>query len=187
MVQLLDLWLPIVLSAVFVFIASSLIHMCLPIHKSDCKKLPKEDGILDAIRAQNLRPGDYMFPGAASMKDMYSPEMIEKFNRGPVGILSVLPNGPFSMGISLVQWFLFSLLISIFVAYIASIGLARGAAAMDVFRLAGSAGILGYAATSIPNSIWKGLSWKITAKFIADGIVYGLATGAAFAWLWPSG
>ncbi len=186
MVHLLDLWLPLVLSALFVFIASSLIHMCLPIHKGDSKKLPGEDSILEGMRAQGVQPGEYMFPCAASMKDMCSPEMVQKLNRGPVGFLTVMVNGPFSMGKSLVQWFLFSFLVGVFAAYIASIGLARGAATMDVFRLVGSAGILGYAVSSIPNSIWKGLSWKITAKFVLDGIVYGLVTAATFAWLWPA-
>jgi len=186
MVHLLDLWLPIALSAVFVFVVSSVIHMCLPVHKGDFKKLPGEESILEAMRAQGVQPGEYMFPCAASMKDMCSPEMVEKLNRGPVGYLSVTRNGPFSMGKSLLQWFLFSLLVGVFVAYIASIGLARGAATMEVFRLVASAGILGYAVTQVPNSIWKGLSWKITAKFIFDGILYGLATAAAFAWLWPA-
>ncbi len=186
MIHLLDLWLPILLSAVFVFIASSLIHMCLPVHKADYKKLPGEDSVLEAIRAQGVQPGEYTFPCAASMKDMGSPEMVQKFNRGPVGFLLVMQNGPFHMGKSLVQWFLFSVLVGIFAAYIASIGLVRGAASMAVFRLVGAAGILGYAVTSIPNSIWKGLSWKITAKFVVDGIVYGVVTGAAFAWLWPA-
>lgn len=174
------------LSAVFVFAASSLIHMVFPIHKGDYKKLPGEDSVLEAMRAQGVQPGEYMFPCPSSMKDMGSPEMAQKLNRGPVGFLSVMPNGMFSMGKSLVQWLLFSGLVGILAGYIASIGLSRGAAAPDVFRLVGSAGILGYALTSIPNSIWKGLSWKITAKFVLDGIVYGLVTAGTFAWLWPA-
>ncbi|MGH9362353.1 MAG: hypothetical protein ACRD2T_10595, partial [Thermoanaerobaculia bacterium] len=186
MVQLLDLWLPILLSAVLVFIVSSVIHMCLPFHKSDCKKLPGEDKLLEAMRAQGVEPGHYVFPRADSMKDMGSPEMVEKCNRGPVGVITVMPNGPFTMGPSLVLWFLYSLLIGVFTAYIASIGLPRGAAAMEVFRLVGSTAILGYAFNSVPESIWKGLSWKLTAKFLLDGIAYGLATAATFTWLWPA-
>ena len=49
----------------------------------------------------------------------------------------------------------------------------------------GAAAILGYAFSSVDESIWKGLSWNVTAKFVFDGVLYGLATGAAFAWLWP--
>jgi hypothetical protein len=186
MVPLVDLWLPILLSAVAVFIASSVIHMCLPFHKADCKGLPGEESILEAMRAQGVQPGEYGFPHAKSMKEMCSPEMIEKQKRGPVGLMSVMPSGGFSMGKCLVQWFLFTVLVGAFAAYIASIGLPRGAAAKDVFRLVGSAAILGYALGNIPNSIWRGMSWKTNAKFIVDGIVYGLATGAIFVWLWPS-
>jgi hypothetical protein len=186
MVHLLDLWLPIVLSTLFVFAVSSLIHMFLPVHKGDYKKLPGEESILEAMRAQDVRRGEYMFPCPASMKDMCSPEVVEKLKRGPVGFLTVLPSGSFAMGKNLVAWFLFSGLVGVLVAYTASIGLTRGAATLDVFRLVGSAGILGYAITSIPNSIWKGLSWSITAKFVLDGIVYGLVTAATFAWLWPA-
>src|SRR5262245_5322833 len=186
MVQLLDLWLPILLSAVAVFIVSSVIHMALPVHKGDFRKLPGEEDVLEAMRAQAVPPGEYMFPCADSMKEMCSPEMVEKRKRGPVGFLTVVANTQFSMGKSLVQWFLLTVLVGVLVAYVASVGLARGAATLSVFRMTASAGLLGHALASIQNSIWKGLSWKITAKFIADGIAYALATGAVFAWLWPT-
>jgi hypothetical protein len=185
MVHLVDLWLPIVLSAVFVFVISSVIHMLLPFHKAECRKLPGEEGILDAIRAQNVPLGEYRFPAGNSMKEMCSPEMTQKFQRGPVGLITVLPNGPISLGRSLGLWFLLCILIGVFTGYIASIGLARGASGMNVFRLASAAGILGYAVTSIQNSIWKGVSCKTTAKYFVDGLAYGIATGATFAWLWP--
>lgn len=43
MVTLSALWLPILLSAVIVFVASSIIHMAIPIHKNDYRQLPDED------------------------------------------------------------------------------------------------------------------------------------------------
>src|SRR6266851_8791731 len=43
MVSLSALWLPIVLSAVIVFVASSIMYMLLPYHRSDYRKLPEED------------------------------------------------------------------------------------------------------------------------------------------------
>lgn len=187
MVTLLGLWLPVLVSAVLVFVASSVIHMCLPIHKVDYRGVPNEPELLAALRKQGLEPGGYVFPAAACMKDMNSPEILEKYNQGPVGFLTVIPSGPPAMGKSLVQWFLFSILIGIFVAYVATLGgLARGAAFGPVFRLTGTVAILGYAATHLPDSIWKGSKWSSTWKFVGDGIVYGLLTGAAFGWLWPS-
>lgn len=187
MIPLTDLWLPILLSAVFVFIVSSIIHMATPMHKGDFKKLPGEEKVLEAMRAQAVRPGTYMFPCAESMKDCGSPEMIEKFKRGPVGFVTVTPTGAPGMGKNLVQWFLYSILIGVFVAYVTALGLDRGAVYMSVFRLAGTVAILGYAMGALPDSIWKGQKWSITLKFVFDGVVYGLVTGGTFGWLWPAG
>ena len=185
MVPLTELLFPILLSAVFVFIASSILHMVIPIHKGDFAKLPGEEKLLQAMRTENLQPGSYTFPCAGTMKDMGTPEMIEKFNQGPVGFMTVLPNGPPAMGKSLMLWFVFSIVIGVFVAYIAGVGLGRGVEFMTVFRMTAAAAILGYAASALVDSIWKGQSWTITLKFVFDGLVYGLVTAGTFAWLWP--
>lgn len=187
MTFLADLWLPILLSAVFVFIVSSIIHMVLPIHKADYKKLAGEDKILAAMRDQGVQPGEYNFPCAGSMKDMGSEEMIAKYNQGPVGLVTIMANGVPGMGKSLLMWFLFSILISIFAAYVGSLGLSPAAEYLQVFRITGTVAVLGYGVNQTHNSIWKGLPWSITIKFIIDGIIYGLVTAATFAWLWPPG
>jgi len=186
MIPLTELWLPILLSAVFVFVVSSILHMVLPIHKGDYKKLPGEEKLMEAMRGQGVSPGTYMFPCAACMKDMGSPEMIEKFKQGPVGFLTVVPSGAPAIGKNLIQWFLYSLVMGIFVAYIARLGLGREAAYLAVFRTTGTVAILGYAIAAIPDSIWKGQRWSITLKFLFDGVVYGLVTAGTFGWLWPT-
>jgi hypothetical protein len=185
MVALADLWLPILLSAVFVFVASSVLHMLIPIHKGDFEKMPGEEAVLEGMRAQGVQPGSYAFPCAGSMKEMGTPEMIEKFNRGPVGFMNVLPNGPMNMGKSLTQWFLFSLVISIFTAYVGTIVLPVGTGYMLVFRLTGTVAFMGYALGNLVDSIWKGVSWIVSLKFVFDGAVYALVTAGAFGWLWP--
>jgi len=179
-----DLWLPILVSAVFVFIASSVLHMAIPIHKGDHAPLPGEAAVLEEMRKHGVRPNDYSFPYCASMKELGSKEMLAKFEQGPVGFLTVLPSGPPAMGKSLLQWFLYSILISIFAAYLASVALGDAPNEAAIFRFTGTVAVLGYGVTSIPNSIWKGLRWSTTSKFIFDGIVYGLVTAATFAWLW---
>jgi hypothetical protein len=176
MVPLLDLWLPILVAAVLVFVVSSVLHMALPIHKGDMKKLPGEEAILAAMRGQNVAPGS----------DMGSPEMLAKMNQGPVGNMNVLPNGPWAMGKSLTQWFLLSVVISACAAYLAGLVLGPGADGKTVFRLTSTAALLGYAFSHAQDSIWKGVAWGISAKFFFDGLLYALATGAAFAWLWPA-
>jgi hypothetical protein len=62
MVSMASLWLPILLSAVFAFIVSSVVHMLLTYHRSDLVKLPGEDGIGEALRQADVPPGDYMIP-----------------------------------------------------------------------------------------------------------------------------
>ncbi len=185
MIPLLDLWLPILVSAIGVFLASSVIHMALPIHKSDYRKVPGEEGVMAAVRAANIAPGEYMFPMCNSMKDMSSPEFVARLNQGPVGSILIRPNGPCSMGKALGQWFALCVVIAIFVAYIAGIGTPRGSTFAQVFRIAGAAAVLGHAFGSVSNSIWKGVDWVITFKFVFDGVVYGLVTAAVFGWLWP--
>ena len=73
-----------------------------------------------------------------------------------------------------------------FTAYIASVGLTEGAATTDVFRVTATAAFLAYGLSSVTNSIWKGVPWSTTAKFLFDGVLYAAATAGAFAWLWPA-
>ena len=186
MAFLTDLWIPILLSAVFVFIASCISHMLLPFHKKDYKKMNNEDAVMDAMRTGGVKPGTYTFPCAGSMKEMGTPEMVEKMKRGPVGLLTVMPPGGFNMGKSLSAWFVFILIVSALVAYVGRHTLADGAAYLDVFRITGAAAILGYAVGVMNDSIWKGQPWGTTAKFMFDGAAYALLTAGTFGWLWPA-
>src|SRR6266508_3181266 len=90
MVPVMSLWLPILLSAVIVFVASSVIHMVLPYHRGDFKKLPDEDSVMDAFRKFAVRPGDYLFPKPDSPKAMKDPAFLEKWSKGPVGMVTIM-------------------------------------------------------------------------------------------------
>lgn len=183
---LIDLWLPIVLSAVAVFVISSLVHMLFGYHANDAVQLPNEEATLAAMRETGVVPGEYVFPRPASMKDMASDEMVAKMNAGPVGFMTVLPNGPWAMGKQLGQWFAYSLFVGILVAYLASITIGVDTSFDRVFRVCSTAAFLAYAGAEPTNSIWKARSWITTLKFLFDGLLYALATGALFGWLWPS-
>jgi hypothetical protein len=185
MVDLTALWLPILLSAVFVFVASSILHMVLPFHRADYQKLPDEDKVIAALRAAGVQPGNYHFPHCASHKEMSSPEMMEKLKAGPVGLLNVIPSGPPNMGKFLGLWMLFCLLMGIFVAYLAGRTLSSGAHYLAVFRVAGTAAFIGYGLGCIPDFIWKGQRWGTTARHMFDGLIYALLTAGTFGWLWP--
>ena len=185
MVGLTALWLPILLSAVLVFIASSILHMVLPFHKRDYKKLPGEDKLLDVLRESKVTPGEYVFPCSEDPKKMKSPEMVEKYNAGPVGFMAVMPSGMPNMGKYLSLWFIYSLVIGVFAAYLTGRTVAPGAEYLMVFRVAGATSFIAYSMAHISNSIWRGQTWMLTFKHLVDGLIYGLLTAGTFAWLWP--
>lgn len=185
MVSLGALWLPILLAALFVFIVSSVIHMVLKYHNSDFRPLPNEDAVRAAIRSGNPAAGAYATPFCTDMKEMQSPEMQKKYAEGPVGLLYLRRPGPINMGPYLAQWFVFTLVVSLFVAYVTGAALGPGADYLAVFRIAGATAFLGYAAGHVPESIWMSKPWPATWKNVFDGLVYGLVTAGVFGWLWP--
>ena len=185
MVGIAELWLPILLSAVIVFVASSLIHMVLQYHKGDYKKLPNEEKFLDAVRPFGLAPGTYHMPHCPSHKEMKSPEYQEKLKQGPIALLTVFPNGAPNMGKYLGAWFAYCVVVSFFVAYLTGRTLAPGTHYLAVFRVAGTVAFVSYAMAHAHSSIWKGEAWSTTLRFYFDGLVYGLLTAGTFGWLWP--
>ena len=185
MTALSTLLVPIVLSAVIVFVASSIIHMALPWHRSDYPKVPDEQRVRDALRPLAIPPGDYMIPRASSMQDMKSPEFVAKMNEGPVMVVTVLPNGPWAMGKNLAQWFVYSIVVGVFAAYVAGTALPPGAPYPRVFQLVGVTAFIGYALALWQLSIWYRRDWMTTIKSNVDGLIYGLLTAGTFGWLWP--
>lgn len=179
------LWLPILLSSVIVFVVSSVIHMALPWHKNEYPKVPNEDKVMDALRPFAIPPGDYMIPRPSSQENMRSPEFTEKLKKGPVMILTVLPNGSTPMGTNLVLWFLYSAVVGLFAAYVAGRALSADANYLHVFRMVGTTAFLGYSVALWQMSIWYRRAWSTTIKATVDGLIYALLTAGIFGWLWP--
>ncbi|MCW8926507.1 MAG: hypothetical protein OQJ84_09635 [Xanthomonadales bacterium] len=184
MVPALSLWLPVVLSAVFVFIVSSVIHMVLKYHGNDMKALPKEDEVMDALQPFNIAKGEYFMPYISDLKQRESEEFKARLEKGPVAFLTVVPDA-YNMGGKLFMWFVYSLLVGFFTAYVAGIAMAPGAHYLAVFRITGAVAFVGYALALMQNSIWFGKSWASTLKYMVDGFVYALVTAGTFGWLWP--
>ncbi len=185
MVSIPSLWLPILLSAVAVFVVSSVIHMFLGYHSADYKKVAAEDELMAAVRKLDIPPGDYMVPCPTSHAAFKDPAFLEKFKAGPRAMLTVLPGGPITMAPQLVQWFVYSIVISITAAYIAGRALGPGAHYLAVFRFAGATAFYGYSLALIQASIWYKKSWGTTLRSVFDGLIYGLVTAGFFGWLWP--
>ena len=143
MVSILSLWLPILVSAILVFVVSSIIHMFLPYHRSDFAKVPSEDEVMESLRKFDIPPGDYVIPCAGSPEVMRSEEFRAKANKGPVAFMTVMEPGPPAMGTSLSQWFIYSILVGVFAAYVTGRVLGPGASYLSVFRFAGTTAFLG--------------------------------------------
>jgi hypothetical protein len=180
-----QLWMPIVLSAVLVFIASSLIHMVIKWHAADFHKLSNEDAVRAVVRAGNAAPGQYLVPYCSDMKDMGTPEFVKKFEEGPVAFLTLKPPGPPRMGGALGLWFLYSLAIAAIAGYVASVAMPHSASLGQVCRVVGGLSFVAYAGGSIQSGIWMGKPWPSVAKDVLDALIYAALTAAAFGWLWP--
>jgi hypothetical protein len=178
------LWLPVLISAVFVFVSSSILHMVLPWHKTDYRALPTEDKVLDAFRAFGIPPGDYLAPRPASRADMNSPAFLEKMKKGPVLVLTVMAGGG-AFARNLVLWFCYAIVIGVFAGYIAGRALPPGAHYLSVFRFAGATAFIGYSAALWQMTIWYRRSWITSFKSTVDGLIYALLTAGTFGWLWP--
>ncbi len=185
MVSLTSLWLPILLSAVLVFIASSLMHMVLKYHQADYRGIPSEADAMEALRRFSIPPGDYMVPHGGGPEAMKDPVFVAKMKKGPVLTMTVMENGMPAMGGLLAQWFGYCVLISVIAGYIASRALGPAADYLDVFRFAGTTAFVSYSLGLWQQSIWYKRSWATTIRYTIDGLVFGLLTGGAFGWLWP--
>jgi hypothetical protein len=185
MVPVMSLWVPILLSAVIVFVASSILHMVLPWHRGDFSRMNKEDDVLDALRRAGVAPGDYLAPFAGSPAAMKDPAFIERCKKGPRIVMTLMPGSDLSMAKPLTLWFLFCIVVNLFAGYIASRALAPGVHYLEVFRFVGASAFMGYALGYLPNSIWYGRRWSTTIKVVIDGLIFALLTAGTFGWLWP--
>lgn len=180
-----SLLLPIALSAVAAFLIPMLIYAVMPWHRTDYIKLPDEDGVMAALRAFKLPPNDYMMPHPGRGAEMKSPEFDAKCDAGPVMIVTVAPNGQWNMGKVMGAWFLFVLVVSASVACIVASVIPPGGEKQAVFRLVAEITFLAYATGAVPMSIWYRRKWSTAFKTMVDSVLYALATGGIFAWLWP--
>lgn len=179
------LLLPSVISAVLVFIASSLIHMVIKWHQSEYKALSNEDEVRAVIRKASPVPGSYVLPYCKDSAEMATPEMQERFVEGPNAVMYVREDGAVKLGPFLGKWFAYTLVVSLVAGYLARATVAPGTDFMQVFQVVGVASWLAYAGAIPSDSIWVGKPWRSTFVYMLDGLIYAALTAGAFAWLWP--
>jgi hypothetical protein len=178
------LWMPIVVSAAVVFVASFFVWVVLPHHRSDWKQLPDEAAVRRAI-GKDVSPGQYVLPYAADSAAMQSEEYLNKCEEGPVGIVTLRASGRPAMAKPMAMSLVYYLVVSTAAAYVTGRVLGEGADYLSVFRFAGTTAMLAYSGSFFQAAIWFGRPWGPTLKEVADGIVYGLLTAGVFGWLWP--
>ena len=181
---MLELWTPILFSGLAVFVLSAISWTVLPFHNNEWNKVPNEDAVAAALRAGNLAPGLYSLPHAGDSKGMGSPDLQAKRGDGPVAFVTVAANGMPPMGPMMAKSVLYHLIVSIFVAYVASLTLAPGAEYLAVFRITGTVAFMAYALGTVPDSIWFAKPWKSYALHAVDSLVFGLVVGGFFGWLY---
>ena len=183
--ELAGLWIPIVVSAVVVLVASFVSQLIIGRYAAEWKELPEEEATIEHLQKSGIGPGQYLFPGRSpkSSQDLEETRQ-QRMNSGPWGTVNIWARQP-SMGRNLLQSFVFYLVTSFFVAYLATLALEPGAEFSPVFQVTGTAAILAYAFGGIPNAIWFGSHLRSALMDVINGIVHGLLTGTIFGMLWP--
>jgi hypothetical protein len=181
----LQAWLPTIVAAVGVFVASSLVHMLFKWHVSSYGALANEDAVRAAIRAGDAKPGMYVVPRCTDMKQMREEPMLQKYREGPVGFLTLIPPGTPRMGKHLALWFAYNLLIAAAGASCAASFVGVGGDGHDAGHIAGALAFLAYGGGPVQQGIWMGKPWGAVAKELLDAFIYAVVTVFAFAALWP--
>ncbi len=178
-----QLWIPIVVSAVAVFAVSAITHMAIPARQAEWAHLPKESALQEVLRG--AKPGLYGFPMPAEPSQRGRREAMQRWAEGPSGWLSLVPPGPINMGRNLGLSLLLNLFVSTLAAYAAFHAMGAAPSPRTVFRVVGTVGFLAYGIGAVYEGIWYWKPWRSLAYTVADAVLYCLAMGWIFDYLWP--
>lgn len=179
--SIMTLWLPIIASAVVVYIAGAAIWMAMPWHKTEWKKTSDEEALRAVLKG--TQPGMYTVPNVKDQADFKKPDVQQKFIEGPQAFITVVPSGMPKMGGKLVMMFLFNLIVATICAYMVSRTLPSGADYLSIFRVSGTVAFVAYGMAYVQESIWFGRQWSSTLRTFLDALIYALLTGGIFGWL----
>ena len=180
-----ELWLPIVVSGLAVFVMSALVWTALPHHRKEFGALNNDDAVLNAVRGGNPAPGLYMTPHFKSAEERNSDAGKAKLQAGSMAFITVMPGGNRSMGPMMAQSLVVNLVVAMFVGYLAFHTVPAGAQYLQVFRVAGTATFMAYGLAHLPDSVWFGRPWSSYFLGAFDALLYALIAGGIFGWLWP--
>lgn len=175
---------PILAAAVAVFVLSLIVQTAMPWHKRDFDNVPDDDAVLNAIRTLEIPPGDYCVPSPRLPDGTRNPAFVEKWAAGPSVTMTVIPASA-NMGRYMAQWFAFSTLVAAIAAWVTCTIVEPGGDHRAVFHYGAILTFLSYSLGAWPLSIWYHRKWSTAFKSTFDALLYGVATGMVFVWLWP--
>lgn len=178
---IIELWLPIVVSAAVCWIMSAVIWALLKYHNRDYRKAANEDAVREALKGNE--PGFYLLPYCVDPAELKDEGVKKKYEEGPLAYITMLPNGLPAMGGRLAGQMVYFLIVGVVCAYFVSRTLTPEADYLAVFRIAGTVAFIANSFAYIPDSIWFGRPWSMTIKNFIDALIYGLLTGGVFGWL----
>ncbi|HNP37723.1 MAG TPA: hypothetical protein PKK10_17920 [Woeseiaceae bacterium] len=176
-----ELWMPILVSSIIVFVMSALVWMVLPWHKSDFKKAANEDALRAALKGAGV--GYYMLPYCTSTAELKDEALAQKYVEGPQAFITVVPNGMPKMGAKLLLSFFYYVGVGILCAYMLSRTIVADAPYLEIFRVVGTTAFIAHGVAFVQDSIWFGRPWSLTTKNLLDALIYGALTGGTFGWL----
>jgi hypothetical protein len=179
------LWLPILVSTVFRLIASFLLHMVLPHHRTDFDRIEDEERFSVELASHGLRQGQYNFPYFGSPVEEKDPEFQRGVRQGPIGILLIGANKLSPSPRHMIIQFAYFFALNTVVAYIAAQALPSGSDYASVFQLTGATSLIAYAGGYFDYPIWYHFRWAFAWKAAGDSLIRSLVIAGVFGRLWP--
>ena len=96
-----------------------------------------------------------------------------------------MASGSPGMGASLIQWFVYCVVMGFLVAYVTGVTTGPGAEYLRVFRVSGAVAFIAYAGALPVASIWGKRKWSTTLKHVVDSFIYAMLAAGSFAGFWP--
>jgi hypothetical protein len=184
MTPITSLLLPILVAAVAVYVLSLIVQTAMPWHTRDFANVPDDDAVLGALRQLDVPPGDYLVPSPRLPDGRRNPEFVEKWAKGPSVLMTVI--GPSAnMGRYMAQWFGFTLLVAAIAGWITGTIVPPGGHDHAIVHYSAIITFLSYSLGAWPLSIWYHRKWSTALKYSFDAVLYGVATGLVFVWMWP--
>jgi len=177
-------FLAAVAGGIVLFIWGFLSWVVLPIHTHTMKNIPNEDRVIDVLRESIDAKGMYVIPGMPHAQGAPSPEAekawLEKYQRGPVGMIMYDPLGSSPMmPMQMVTGIVLNMLSALVVAWFLSRSTASASPYLARVAFCGMFGVFIMLASQLVAWNWFNEPNDWTAGLIIDSLIGWLLAGLA--------